>query len=247
MQNFLYRNPQLYDEVYGDSHHLDVMLCERAFRRHRGSTPASLLDVGCGTGEDVAHFAAQGVDAVGVDLQPQMLQRASQKFPDALFIEADMRCLSLGRSFDAIISFGYALANLHSDQDITAALQSMARHAKSGTLLVLETLAFQPDKAVALPARFTIDTPELRATAQAHYEIQPGSRLLDRRRTWQDETGTPTAQDSARFRMLAPQELEQMLQAAGFELLELHDRKSPEDAGLPSGIMVTTSRYTTTP
>ncbi|MGW7029103.1 class I SAM-dependent methyltransferase [Streptomyces xanthophaeus] len=246
LQNFLYRNPELYDEVYGDSHHLDVLLCERAFHRHLGGTPSSVLDVGCGTGEDVAYFATRGVDAVGVDLQPQMLQRAAQKFPGARFIEADMRSLRLGRSFEAIISFGYAIANLHSDQDIAAALQSFARHAQEGTLLILEALAFQPDMAVARPSQFTIDTPGLRATAQAHYEVDPGRRLLQRRRSWRDAAGKPTAQDFARFRMLAPEELEQKLKAAGFELLEIHDRQSPDGEGLPSGIMVTASRYTTT-
>ncbi|MGW6857847.1 class I SAM-dependent methyltransferase [Streptomyces xanthophaeus] len=246
LQNFLYRNPEFYDEVYGDSHHLDVLLCERAFHRHLGGTPSSVLDVGCGTGEDVAYFAARGVDAVGVDLQPQMLQRAAHKFPGARFIEADMRSLRLGRSFEAIISFGYAIANLHSDHDIAAALQSFARHAQEGTLLILEALAFQPDMAVARPSQFTIDTPGLRATAQAHYEVHPGGRLLDRRRTWQNEAGTPLAEDFARFRMLAPEKLKLLLATAGFELLELYDRESPDGRGLSSGVMVTVSRYTGT-
>ncbi|MCP3759129.1 class I SAM-dependent methyltransferase [Streptomyces sp. TBY4] len=247
LTNFLYRNPQLYDEVYANSHHVDVQLCERAFDRYLGGMPTTLLDVGCGTGEDVAHFAAQGVDAVGVDLQPQMLERAAAKFPGARFVEADIRSLDLGRSFEAIISFGYAIANLHSDLDIAAALHSMAAHAKTSALLLLEALAFQPDTPLSLPSQFTIDTPGLRATAQARYEVDPGSRILHRRRSWRDESGVTTAEDFARFRMLSPEELELLLAAAGFELLELHDREFPDGESLSSSVMVATSRYTGTP
>ncbi|WP_327257240.1 class I SAM-dependent methyltransferase [Streptomyces sp. NBC_01244] len=244
LQNLLYRNPELYDQVYGGSHHQDVLLCERAVDRHLGGMPASLLDVGCGTGEDVAYFTARGVDAVGVDLQPRMLEHAARKFPHAVFIEADMRHLQLDRCFEAIVSFGYAVSNLHSDRDVTAALDSLARHARPGTLLLLEALTFQPEMPVALPTRFTIETAALHATAEADYEVDPVSRLLHRRRVWRDEAGEPAAEDFARFRMFSPEEAGRLLGAAGFELLELHDRHSPDAEGLSSGIMVTTSRYT---
>lgn len=248
LRNFLYRNPDLYDEVYARSNRVDVELCERAFQRHLARLPASLLDVGCGTGEDLGHFAHQGVQAVGVDLQPGMLQRAAVKYPDIEFVEADMRTLRLGRRFEAVISFGYALSNLHSDHDIAAALHSIARHANPGTLLILEALAFQADAAaVTLPRHFTLDTPRLRATAAARYEVDPHRRVLHRRRSWRGDDGELMEEDSARFRMLTPGELQAHLGEAGFGLLDLHDREFPDQEGLPSGVMVAVARCIGTP
>ncbi|MEW2373934.1 class I SAM-dependent methyltransferase [Streptomyces sp. NPDC006656] len=248
MRNFLYRNPDLYDEVYAGTNRLDTGLCERAFQQYLGRLPGSLLDVGCGTGEDVGHFARQGVAAVGVDLQPLMLQRAKLKYPDVTFTEADMRHLDLGRRFEAVISFGYALSNLHTDTDIAATLHSIARHCTPGALLILEALALPADRAViGLPRHFTLDTPELRARASARYDLDRRSRLLHRRRSWHDEDGMLLEEDSARFRMLTPAELRIHLERAGFDVLDVHDREHPDRADMPSGVMVALARYATRP
>lgn len=248
LRNFLYRNPDLYDEVYAGTNRLDTGLCERAFHRHLGRLPSSILDVGCGTGEDLGHFASHGVEGVGVDLQPLMLQRAKLKYPDVTFTEADMRHLDLGRRFEAVISFGYALSNLHTDSDIAAALHSIARHCVPGALLILEALALPADQAaIGLPRHFALDTPQLCARASARYDIDRQNRFLHRRRSWHDGEGVLQEEDSARFRMLTPAELRRHLESAGFDVLDVHDREHPERADMPSGVMVALARHAARP
>ncbi|MFO0806518.1 MAG: class I SAM-dependent methyltransferase [Gemmataceae bacterium] len=52
----------------------DVEFCERVF-----AVPGRLLDMGCGTGRLCRHFAAKGLECVGVDLSEEMLERAKAR------------------------------------------------------------------------------------------------------------------------------------------------------------------------
>jgi ubiquinone/menaquinone biosynthesis C-methylase UbiE len=56
---------------------------------------ASLVDLGCGTGRDVAWFLQRGNRVVGVDRSQAMLQIAQESVPGARLIRADIRRLPL--------------------------------------------------------------------------------------------------------------------------------------------------------
>ncbi|WP_328962666.1 class I SAM-dependent methyltransferase [Streptomyces virginiae] len=43
----------------------------------------SVLDLGCGSGGNLAHLAATGMRAVGIDLSPAQLTKAHERWPDA--------------------------------------------------------------------------------------------------------------------------------------------------------------------
>jgi SAM-dependent methyltransferase len=67
---------------------------------------ATVLDLGCGVGEPIARYLLQsGLNVVGVDSSAAMIQRCSTRFPDSEWIVADMRRLSLGRSFDGLVAW----------------------------------------------------------------------------------------------------------------------------------------------
>lgn len=53
---------------------VDVEFCERVFTR-----PGKLIDLGCGTGRLLMHFARKGFDCTGVDLSDAMLKVARTK------------------------------------------------------------------------------------------------------------------------------------------------------------------------
>jgi SAM-dependent methyltransferase len=76
---------------------------------------ASILDLGCGTGEPIArHFIEHGYAVTGVDAAPAMIALCRRRFPEATWIEADMRSLALDRRFDAIVAWD---SFFHLDQD----------------------------------------------------------------------------------------------------------------------------------
>ena len=69
-----------------------------------------ILDVGCGSGELAQTISEKGADVVGIDADPQMIQKAAAGFPNITFRCTDASKLeeeassSLGRPFDAIFS-----------------------------------------------------------------------------------------------------------------------------------------------
>ncbi len=85
-----------------------------------GEIRGSVLDVGCGTGENALFFAGRGHEVWGVDIVPAAIERAKAKVRErgieATFRMADALDLqTLGRTFDAAIDSG--LFHVFSDEE----------------------------------------------------------------------------------------------------------------------------------
>jgi SAM-dependent methyltransferase len=93
--------------------------------------PASLLELGCGTGRVTRQLVARGYSVVAVDESPEMLEHVRDAEPVCARIEA----VDLGRRFDAVLLLSNLLT-VESEQR-RAFLDACARH---GDLLVVETL-----------------------------------------------------------------------------------------------------------
>jgi 2-polyprenyl-3-methyl-5-hydroxy-6-metoxy-1,4-benzoquinol methylase len=67
---------------------------------------ASILDVGCGSGEPIAaHLIEQGFAVEGIDTSPSLIAMCRERFPDRPWHIADMRTLALGKRFDGILAW----------------------------------------------------------------------------------------------------------------------------------------------
>ncbi|NUQ61844.1 MAG: class I SAM-dependent methyltransferase [Pirellulales bacterium] len=76
-----------------------------------GRIHGSVLDVGCGTGENVLYLAARGHDCWGIDFVPVAIERArakaAQRGMNAHFIVGNaLELAKLGRQFDTVIDCG---------------------------------------------------------------------------------------------------------------------------------------------
>ena len=96
--------------------------------------PASVIDIGCGTGEHAATLAERGFDVVGVDLDPDMLARAARLHPEVSFVASDVQTMQLDRLFDAALSN----AALHWMPDQAAALAAIRAVLVDGAQFVAE-------------------------------------------------------------------------------------------------------------
>jgi SAM-dependent methyltransferase len=243
LRNLLYRRPELYESVYDGSGDAVPRMCERLFERHLERYPPSLLDIGCGTGRDLAYLAERCPDCVGIDIQESMIAFARERRPQIDFRVDDMRSVRLGRTFDAITCMGIAIANLHADDDLTKALATFAAHSKTGTLLVLEALnALTAEDGGTLARRFVVDVPGSEASAEATYEHDRRRQLLTRRRVWSGADGD-SVEDFVRFRTVAPRELEHHLATQGFETLGMYDNRDLTETELGGISLVVAARF----
>ncbi len=113
-------------------------LVERGwFERFRQVMPeaADVLDLGCGSGEPVAHYLiAAGHRVTGVDSAPTLIDLCRSRFPDQTWIAGDMRKVSLARRFGGIVAWN---SFFHLTPDDQRAMFTVFRdHAEPGAALM---------------------------------------------------------------------------------------------------------------
>lgn len=78
---------------------------------------SQILDVGCGTGEPIAHYLIQqGYGVTGIDASKKMISLCKKRFPKEKWLLADMRHLDLQDKFHAVIAWHSLFHLAHDDQ-----------------------------------------------------------------------------------------------------------------------------------
>ncbi len=117
----------------------DKRLFERKWlRRFNAFLPghASVLDLGCGTGEPISNFfIKQNHNITGYDYSTSMIEIASSRFPDHEWLVGDMRSIDLDRKYDGIVGW-HSFFHLTREEQ-RAALPKIAALLKPGGLLMV--------------------------------------------------------------------------------------------------------------
>jgi SAM-dependent methyltransferase len=111
-----------------------------AFCRALARDAASVLDLGCGTGE-LAASLAEGRRVVGADPAAAMLDVA-RKRPDGdkvRWVEAGAQDLRLGETFDLILLTGHAFQVFLTDDAVRAVLETIAAHLAPSGRFIFDT------------------------------------------------------------------------------------------------------------
>jgi SAM-dependent methyltransferase len=96
---------------------------------------ATILDVGCGSGEPIARYLIEhGFEVTGVDASPSLIGICRERFPDSEWLVADMRELELVRRFGGILAWD-SLFHLGVDAQ-HAMFPRLALHARRGAPLM---------------------------------------------------------------------------------------------------------------
>ena len=110
-----------------------------------------VLDLGCGPGHTTAHLTSLGVSAIGVDLSPKMIEKASALFPQSRFAVSDFFALPNDSSSVAGILAFYCIVHLTPDQLQPAFAEMFRVLAEDGVLL----LSFHVGSDVVRAERFS--------------------------------------------------------------------------------------------
>jgi SAM-dependent methyltransferase len=130
--------------------------------------PRSVLDAGCGTGRVAVELARRGMDVVGVDVDPSMLEVARTKRPDLAWVVADLADVELGRRFDVVVLAGNVMIFLAPGTEARV-VASLAGHLAPGGALV---------------AGFSLEPGRLELAAYDRHATAAGLSLTERWATW---------------------------------------------------------------
>ena len=97
----------------------------------------TVLDLGCGTGRHASHLIACGLEVTGVELSPQMVERA-REVPRLNVIEGDVRDVRLGRRFDAVLALFHVVSYQTTIDDLARTFLTVAEHLDPGGLFVFD-------------------------------------------------------------------------------------------------------------
>jgi SAM-dependent methyltransferase len=96
---------------------------------------ASVLDIGCGSGEPIAkYFIDRGFAVDGVDSSPTLIAICRGRFPQCSWQVADMRSLALPDTFDGLLAWDSFFHLDHDDQ--RRMFPIFKRHASPGAALM---------------------------------------------------------------------------------------------------------------
>lgn len=100
------------------------------------------LDIACGTGVVSGLLLKQGFEVIGLDISGDMIRIARANYPEANFIEADVRDFNIEerdrKKIVMAVSFYDSLNYLLSDEDMLKMFRSVARNLPDETIFLFD-------------------------------------------------------------------------------------------------------------
>lgn len=128
-----------YDRFTAESQYEPVLNAIETWARAQGLRGTRLLDVACGTGKSFEPLLARGYEVSACDLSPAMVAEARRNWADAAeIVIADMRSLPWRSAFDLVTCVDDAVNYMLEEEDLHAAIRSMARALRPDGIAVFD-------------------------------------------------------------------------------------------------------------
>ena len=131
------KSARFYDTIYEFKDYRAESARVHELIQERKPDARSLLDVACGTGQHLQHLS-EHYDVEGLDLDEELLAVARDRLPGTTFHSGDMIEFDLGKTFDAVTCLFSSIGYVRTEQNLEAAVATMARHLSPHGVLVIE-------------------------------------------------------------------------------------------------------------
>ncbi len=134
-----------YDKLFFDWHAIakeQALILDRLFQDNGFDKRSVILDCACGIGTQAIGLAALGYPVIASDISDEELKEARERAKNndvkICFKHADFRALSeaFSQKFDVVIAMDNALPHMLSEDDLEAAIKSIANQIKRGGMFV---------------------------------------------------------------------------------------------------------------
>lgn len=168
-----------YDAIYSfKDYEREADYLHELIEQHRRWAGGSLLDVACGTGSFIGPLQLY-YRIEGVDLSPDMLKIARERYPDVPLHEGDMADFNLNKQFDVIICMGSAIGYMKSVVRMQQAVATMARHLSYSGVLVVEPWLLPEVYEVGRIGTNFVDQPKLKIARMNISELEGNLSVMD--------------------------------------------------------------------
>ena len=210
-----------YDAIYSfKDYEREADYLHELIEQHRTRAGGSLLDVGCGTGSFIGPLQLY-YSIEGVDLSPDMLKVARERYPDVPFHQGDMADFDLGKQFDVVICMGSAIGYTKSVARMQQAVANMAKHLHySGVLVVEPWLHPEAYEVGRIGANF-VNQPTLKIARMSISELDGNLSVLDMHHLVTTPAGIEYFIEHHELALFSDEEYRAAFEAAG--LIVTHD------------------------
>ncbi len=185
-----------------------------------------LLDMGCGTGSLTLRLAAMGYDIVASDASAEMLTVAASKLCNdkVTFICQSMTETELYGAVDVAVSTLDSINHLDSAADIGLCFRKTAQNTVSGGLFLFDVNTVYKHRKILANNTFIYDVDGVYCAWQNEYDPTDDSVAIELDLFYENEDGSYD-RGGERFKELAltEGEITELLQRAGFEVIEVYD------------------------
>lgn len=237
LESFLRDYSDVYDTLYEEKNYgLECDIIELLLSRHQYRKTATILDLGCGTGNHVFQLMKRGYSVVGVDKSEGMISVAKAKAAasgissDERFLLDDARSVELRREFDAVLMMFAVLGYQTTNDDVVASLGTVRKHLRTGGLFIFDVW-YGPAVLIQRPSDrikiIQIDTGQVIRSARSRIDLANHTCQVAYT-VWKTDSNKLVTETSEvhTMRYFFPLELAHYLGYCGMNLIEL--RAFPE-------------------
>lgn len=218
-----------YNLLYKDKDYKsEVDYVENLKKKYARKPVSSILDVGCGTGNHMVHFAARGYEISGIDMSAEMISIAEQRLINEK--NASLQCsnavdFNLDRKYDMVVSLFHVVSYQSDNESLKRVFKNINKHLNDDGLFIFD-FWYGPAVLKELPQTRVkrLENDELKLTRIAEPIMDENNNIVTVSYTMFIEDNKDrsllTIKEEHRMRYLFYPELELFLESAGFEIIE---------------------------